>query len=81
MPVYLHFPAIQSAHERPRPASRYLLSRPEAATYLGVSISSLAHWPSTGRGPRQRLIGRDCYYHIQDLDDWLDSRPCHRKGA
>lgn len=57
-----------------RPAIDGWLTRSEAATYLGVSHSSLAHWSCEGRGPRKMLIGRRNYYTIADLDAWLVSR-------
>lgn len=34
-----------------RPNDPALLTREEAATYLGVSVSSLAHWSMAGTGP------------------------------
>lgn len=68
----------ETGYKRYRPQRRYLLTRAEAADYLGVSTSALAHWPAQGRGPRQRMIGRSSYYHIADLDKWLDSRPSRR---
>mgnify|MGYP001550899268 FL=1 len=77
MPIVPQIPP-QTGNKRYRPQDRYLLTRAEAADYLGVSISALAHWPAQGRGPRQRVIGRSSYYHVADLDEWLRCRPSKR---
>jgi len=49
-----------------------LLSREEAASYLGVSARTLAVWKSTGRYnlPCVR-IGRLAKYRKADLDDFI----------
>ena len=57
-----------------RPNDPSLLNRVEAAKYIGVSISSLAHWRALGRGPAYRVIGQSSYYSLADLDDWMASR-------
>lgn len=80
MPIVPEDSYRRFAQKRYRPQHRYLLTRYEAADYIGVSVSSLAHWPAEGRGPRQRMIGRSVYYHVSDLDAWLDARPSRRGG-
>lgn len=57
-----------------RPAVTGLLTRCEAAQYLGISESSLAHWSCHGKGPAKMLIGRRTYYQGVDLDAWITSR-------
>lgn len=57
-----------------RPAMGGLLTRKEAADFIGVSLSCLAHWSCHGKGPAKMLIGRRTYYSIADLDAWLVSR-------
>ena len=44
--------------------------RPEAAKYLGLSLSGLAHMAVRGVGPRYRLEGRRAVYLRSDLDAW-----------
>lgn len=78
MPVVPEVLSATTGNKRYRPQNRYLLTRAEAADYIGVSISALAHWPAMRRGPRQCVIGRSSYYHISDLDAWIDNRPSRR---
>jgi len=52
-----------------------LLTREQAAEYLGVKEATLACWASTGRyGLRVVRVGRLCRYRKSDLDEWLESR-------
>lgn len=78
MPIVIENLPRGPGHKRYRPQNRYLLTREEAADYIGVSVSSLAHWPAQGRGPPQRIMGRSSYYHILELDEWLAARPSRR---
>lgn len=52
-----------------------LLTRREAADFLGVRPQTLATWHVTGR---YRLpvvkVGRAARYRVSDLEAWLDSR-------
>jgi excisionase family DNA binding protein len=54
---------------------RSLLTRREAAEYLGVRPGTLAVWHCTGR---YRLpvvkVGRAVRYRLADLDAWLAAR-------
>ena len=52
-----------------------LLTRPEAAEYLGTTTGTLATWACTRavRIPFLR-IGRNVRYRRRDLDRWLESR-------
>lgn len=56
---------------RGRPNDPELLSRPEAAAHLGVSVSSLAHWSMAGAGPSFVRVGRRSWYRIADLNAWI----------
>ena len=49
-----------------------LLTRREAATYLGVSHSSLARWAHLRCGPRYYLIGRRARYRANDLEAFAE---------
>ena len=52
-----------------------LLTRDEAAKYLGVASQTLAIWAMNGRyGLRFIKVGRLCKYRRTDLDKWLASR-------
>ena len=65
---------------RYRPSDPHLFTRPETADYIGVSVSSLAHWSRKGLGPRPRMIGRSCYYHLSDIHEWTASRAGKNRG-
>jgi len=60
-----------------QPVQRRLLTDPEAATYLGVSISFLRQGRMEGRratrspGPPFIKMGKAIRYDLQDLDAWL----------
>lgn len=50
-----------------------LLTRAEAAEYLGVKIQTLALWATTGRyGLRFVKVGRLSKYRQSDLDEFLE---------
>ena len=52
-----------------------LLSRDQAAEYLGVRPQTLAIWAMSGRyGLRFIRVGRLTKYRRSDLDKWLESR-------
>ncbi len=59
------------------PIKPRLLTDPETATYLGVSISFLRQGRMEGRranrspGPPYIKIGKAIRYDLQDLDAWL----------
>ncbi len=50
-----------------------LLSRDEAADYLGLSASTLAVWASTQRYELAYVkVGRKVYYTQADLDEFIE---------
>ena len=51
--------------------SRRTLSRPEAATYLGVSETTLYRLSAAGRLPFVRVGDRRLVYRLEDLDQYL----------
>jgi len=54
-----------------------LMRPPQAATYAGLSASTLAKRRLTGDGPTfVRLSARAIGYLQADLDDWLNKRRC-----
>lgn len=48
-----------------------LLTRPEAAEYLGVSVSTLARWASRREKVRYHRVGRRAMYRQCDLDNLI----------
>lgn len=52
-----------------------LLSREEAAEYLGVSPKTLATWACTKRYPLPLVkLGRAVKYRVADLEKFIESR-------
>jgi hypothetical protein len=47
-----------------------LLHRRDAAAYLGLSLSGLAHMKCRRAGPPFRKIGNRAWYLQSDLDKW-----------
>lgn len=56
----------------PRPLKR-LLTPPEVAEILGVTIGTLKHWAYKGRGPRYVKVGSLRRYHEHDVAAWIAS--------
>jgi len=54
-----------------------LLTRKQAANYLGLSPVTLARWAIEGRGPRYSRSG-ECrgrvWYAASDLEAWIEAR-------
>jgi len=49
-----------------------LITEPEAAKLLGVSLTSLRRWRNAGRGPMARRIGpRALRYRRTDIEDFV----------
>ena len=61
-------------HQTRRPADPELLSRPEAAAFIGVSVSSLHHWSGAGKGPPFMKVGKACWYRREHLTAWMNAR-------
>jgi len=47
-----------------------LLTRREAAAYLGRSVSSLERWEKAGIGPKITVFGKRKMYLRRDLEDY-----------
>lgn len=59
-----------------------IYTRAEAATYLGVKVSTLAVWSCTGRYDLPMIkVGRLARYRKADLDRWLETRSCGAETA
>jgi len=50
------------------------LRAPEAAKYLGVSLSTLAKWRTLGNGPRYSKLGRTVVYRESELENFCANR-------
>ena len=63
------------------PAPR-LLTREEAAGFLGLSPQTLANWAHTGDGgiPFIRVSRRAIRYRMSDLERWLQARTVETTG-
>lgn len=52
-----------------------MMTRREAAAYLGVKANTLAVWQVTGRYSLPMVkVGRAVRYRLADLESWLASR-------
>ena len=49
-----------------------MFSRPEAAEYLGVSVSTMARWAHQKTGPAFKRAGRKTRYLETDLKSFLE---------
>lgn len=49
-----------------------MFSRPQAAAYLGVSVSTMARWAHQRSGPAYKRAGRKTRYLRTDLDSFLE---------
>jgi excisionase family DNA binding protein len=63
-------------------AAPRLLTRDEAAEFLGVSPQTLANWAHTGRGglPYVRVSARAVRYRQSDLETWARNRTVTHTG-
>ncbi|MCW0216398.1 MAG: helix-turn-helix domain-containing protein [Pseudonocardia sp.] len=48
-----------------------LLTVKELAAELKVSVSTVQHWVTDGRGPKRIRVGRHVRYRRSDLNEWL----------
>lgn len=49
------------------------VSRADAATFLGLSTKTLAHWAMRGVGPLPRRVGGRIFYMRADLEAFRDT--------
>jgi Helix-turn-helix domain len=47
------------------------LPTPQAASYLSLPVSTLRYYRHIGKGPASYVLGRQVYYDVTDLDDWV----------
>ncbi len=53
--------------------SDILITEPEAASILRVSLTSLRRWRRQGNGPVFRKLGRSVRYRLEDMRDFVAS--------
>lgn len=51
-----------------------LMTREQAASYLGCTVSSLAKLACRQKGPRFAIVGKHAWYRREDLDTWRRMR-------
>ena len=44
----------------------------ELSEFVGVSVATLYHWRSEGKGPKAIKVGRYLRYAEGDIEEWLD---------
>lgn len=62
-----------------RPADTDLFCREEAASILGISVSTLAHRARAGDGPSFVILGRRSWYRGCDLQAWAEAQTFSRR--
>lgn len=50
------------------------LSEPEFAEAVGRCERTVQRWRALGEGPPFTRVGREIYYHANDIRDWLRRR-------
>lgn len=72
---------MSQAKEQMRSITPAVMTRPEAAVYLGVATATLEKWAKTGRyGLKFTRVGGAVRYRKADLDAWLEKRTVETTG-
>ena len=58
-----------------------LMTRDTLAELLGLSCETLARWDSSGEGPVGIRIGRQVFYRVASVNEWLRSREKAKAAA
>lgn len=58
-----------------------LLQPGDVAALLGVPISTLANWRSSGYGPPYLRVGKYVRYRLVDVEAWIASRVRDPEGV
>jgi hypothetical protein len=48
-----------------------LISRQQLAAQWNQSVDTLTYWNKIGYGPRSARIGRQCYYRVADVENFV----------
>jgi excisionase family DNA binding protein len=70
---FLSSVCVFSPHLREKVMKAELLTRQEAAIYLGVSVSTLARWASQREKVRYHRVGKRALYRRADLDAYVNA--------
>lgn len=62
-------PTVDRVRIRVLPDGR--VNRRDSATYLGVSVKTLAMWLTQGKGPASVLVGGRRFSYISELDRYI----------
>lgn len=52
-----------------------LLSERELAAICGLSMAAIRRWRLLGKGPRYIKVGAAVRYRLDDVNNWLETRP------
>ena len=52
-----------------------LLSERELAAICGLSMAAIRRWRLLGKGPRYIKVGAAVRYRLEDVNNWLETRP------
>lgn len=58
-----------------------LLSPPQLAEFIGVTVQRLAEWRHHGTGPTYVKAGRLIRYRPEDVAAWLDAQTVETAGG
>lgn len=73
--------SIAAEHNLTAKTANVLLSRREAAEFLGIEVQTLAAWATTGRyNLPYVLVGRLAKYRLSDLEQFVQSRTVLNSG-
>ena len=65
-------PATTAAGDEIVIDDRRLFGEHRVAEMLGCSLRTLQRWRKEGKGPPSTKIGRQVYYDLNDLQEWID---------
>lgn len=60
---------------------RVILRSDEAAKFLGMSHETLSAYRKSGDGPPFRKVGKNVYYSVEELTEWVMSRPAYTRNS
>jgi hypothetical protein len=58
-----------------------MMTRDTLAELLGLSVDTLSRWDSIGEGPVGIRIGRQVFYRVASVNEWLRSREKAKAAA
>lgn len=64
---------MASTAEKPNPFA-CLMTRQEFCDAYGIQYRTAEMMATRGQGPRVTKLGRNAYYHVDDITAWIDSQ-------